>query len=59
MGRTMIVMRTPRIAQMEIMTAMDMDRDCASYYLRNLVKEGRLVDGKDGRFTVYVVSRHC
>jgi predicted transcriptional regulator len=50
-----LIRRRPGINQMEVMRVLGMDRDCASYYLRNLVKEGRLVDGRDGRFTVYVV----
>ena len=50
-----LVRRRPGINQMEIMEELGMDRDCASYYLRNLVKEGRLEDGKDGRYTLYHV----
>ncbi|UCC92340.1 MAG: hypothetical protein JSW25_06610, partial [Thermoplasmata archaeon] len=53
-----LVRRRPGINQMEVMEQLGMDRDCASYYLRNLVKEGRLIDGKDGRYTIYMVNRY-
>lgn len=51
-----MVRRNPGIYQIEIMEELGLDRDSASYYLRELVKEGRLVDAKEGRYTVYRVN---
>jgi predicted transcriptional regulator len=51
-----LVRERPGISQMEIMDSLELDRDGASYYLRELVKEGRLLDGRDGRYTVYRIN---
>jgi predicted transcriptional regulator len=51
-----IVLERPGISQLEIMEALELDRNEASYYLRTLVKEDRLTAGKEGRFTVYKVN---
>jgi DNA-binding transcriptional ArsR family regulator len=51
-----LVRRNPGIYQMEIMEELDLDRDSASYYLRELVKDGRLSCEKDGRYTLYKVN---
>jgi predicted transcriptional regulator len=39
------------------MEELGLSRDAASYYLRELVKEGRLKAGKEGKYTVYHVRR--
>jgi predicted transcriptional regulator/fibronectin type 3 domain-containing protein len=48
-----IVRGRPGISQREVMEELGMERDDASYYLRELVKEGRLAAEKQGRYTVY------
>ncbi len=50
-----LVEKHPGINQAQVMEELGMDRACASYYLRELVKEGRLKAGKDGWYTVYTV----
>ena len=51
-----LVRERPGISQLEIMEELELERNEASYYLRNLVKEDRLKAGKEGRFTVYMVN---
>jgi PKD repeat protein len=51
-----LVRREPEINQLGVMEELGLDRDAASYYLRELVKEDRLVDGKEGWYTVYRVK---
>jgi predicted transcriptional regulator len=46
------------INQLEVMEELGLDRDAASYYLRELVKEGRLKAGKEGWYTVYTIKGH-
>ena len=50
-----LVRGRPGINQLEIMEELGLSRDAASYYLRELVKEGRLTDGREGKYTVYRV----
>ncbi|NIP33490.1 MAG: winged helix-turn-helix transcriptional regulator, partial [Thermoplasmata archaeon] len=52
-----IVGGRPGINQLEVMEELGLDRTGASYYLRELVKEGRLKAGKEGWYTVYSVRR--
>ncbi len=51
-----LVRRVPGITQIEIMEEMGLNRDSASYYLRQLVKEGRLIARKNGRYTLYTFN---
>ncbi len=48
-----LVRSRPGINQLEVMEEMGLGRDAASYYLRELVKEGRLTVEREGRFKVY------
>jgi predicted transcriptional regulator len=52
-----LVEKRPGINQLQVMEEMGLDRDTASYYLRDLVSEGRLSDRKKGWYTVYTVKR--
>jgi predicted transcriptional regulator len=51
-----LVRKRPGISQLEVMEELGLERNEASYYLRAMVKEGRLNAGKEGRFTVYTVN---
>jgi predicted transcriptional regulator len=51
-----LIRGSPVINQLEVMEELGLDRANASYYLRELVKEGRLKAEKDGRFTIYSVK---
>jgi predicted transcriptional regulator len=50
-----LVRRRPGINQLEVMEELGLSRDGASYYLRELVKEGRLTARKKGWYTIYTV----
>ncbi|NIV80522.1 MAG: winged helix-turn-helix transcriptional regulator [Thermoplasmata archaeon] len=52
-----LVRKRPWINQMEVMEELGLSRDAASYYLRDLVKEGQLKADRKGKFTVYHVRR--
>jgi predicted transcriptional regulator len=52
-----LVQKRPGISQRQVMEELGLSRDAASYYLRELVKEGRLKAGKEGKYTVYHVPR--
>ncbi len=51
-----LVRERPGIKQLEVMEELGLDRNAASYYLRELVKEGRLTSRKKGWYTVYTVN---
>ena len=51
-----LVRQQPGIKQLEVMEELGLDRNAASYYLRELVKEGRLTSRKKGWYTVYTVN---
>jgi hypothetical protein len=51
-----LVRKRPGISQLQVMDELGIDRDSASYYLRELVKAGRLKSGKEWRYTVYWVK---
>jgi predicted transcriptional regulator len=51
-----LIRKRPGINQLQVMEALGMDRASASYYLRELVKEGRLKAGKKGWYTVYLIN---
>ena len=51
-----LVRERPGINQLEVMEELGLDRASASYYLRELVKEGRLKAGKQGWYTVYSIK---
>jgi len=52
-----LVRRRPGINQLGVMEELGLDRDRASYYLRELVKGGELKASKKGWYTVYTVRR--
>ncbi len=52
-----LVEKRPGINQLEVMEELGLDRDAASYYLRDLVREGRLRARKKGWYTVYTVKK--
>ena len=51
-----VVRGRPDISQMELIEELGIDRDTVKYHVRELVKDGRLVDKKEGRFTVYRIK---
>ncbi len=51
-----LVRRTPGISQLEVIEELGLERNEASYYLRDLVKEGRLLAEREGKYTVYHVK---
>jgi DNA-binding MarR family transcriptional regulator len=51
-----LVKRRSGISQLEVMEELGIDRDSASYYLRELVKDGTMANSKEGRYTVYRVK---
>ncbi len=51
-----LIKERPGINQLEVMEELGLDRASASYYLRELEKEGRLKAGKEGWYTVYTVK---
>lgn len=51
-----LVRGRPGINQLEVMEELGLTRDAASYYLRDLVKEGSLKAGREGKYTVYTIK---
>ncbi len=51
-----LVKKRSGISQLEVMEELGIDRDSASYYLRELVKDGTMANSKEGKYTVYRVK---
>jgi predicted transcriptional regulator/fibronectin type 3 domain-containing protein len=48
-----LVTDQPGISQKEIINELGIDRTAVGYHLRELVKEGKIQDSKEGQYTVY------